>query len=563
MLKEYQIENFKAFAEPVNIPIKPITLIFGANSSGKSSIFQSLLMLKQTLQEGSDQNISLLPKGNLVDLGSFRGFIHNHDVSNSFSFKMTFPFNRINEAYDSNLYDYIIETYEKHPNVDVLEKSIGSETIGLSVTFSLDINNIIIRAINLYIGNDPKPIITYEIGGKTDLGYQYQFKGNFDHKYWRTYWKCFDEGKSEYIEKEIHEHVSMSGIMTNAAALSKKFPNLSDKKKEMVKALFEKINIDIEKMRLKQGKYSKRADEITKLEKELNKMTDFEKAVEFYGFKLEDYQLKLEGFLPTDEMEYLLWNYDFAYLSSRNPSLFALTAANLIKKLLNDVEYIAPLREYPERFYIYGGNPLESVGSSGKMVFDVLFNNPELLDKVNDEFKRFGTDYELRLSPYMKDKSETSEVFVPELFNKSTGVAASFRDVGFGFSQVLPVIVQSMLSKEKTLLIEQPELHLHPALQAELGDVFIESALGKNKNTFLIETHSEHLILRLLRRIRETTESELEEGDNPLRPEDVAVIYAKPTEKGTELIELRITEDGDFADKWPDGFFAERAKELF
>jgi predicted ATPase len=120
-----------------------------------------------------------------------------------------------------------------------------------------------------------------------------------------------------------------------------------------------------------------------------------------------------------------------------------------------------------------------------------------------------------------------------------------------------------MLSKEKTLLIEQPELHLHPALQAELGDVFIESALGKNKNTFLIETHSEHLILRLLRRIRETTESELEEGDNPLRPEDVAVIYAKPTEKGTELIELRITEDGDFADKWPDGFFAERAKELF
>ena len=96
-----------------------------------------------------------------------------------------------------------------------------------------------------------------------------------------------------------------------------------------------------------------------------------------------------------------------------------------------------------------------------------------------------------------------------------------------------------------------------------MGDVFIESALGKNKNTFLIETHSEHLILRLLRRIRETTESELAEGDNPLRPEDVAVIYAKPTEKGTELIELRITEDGDFADKWPDGFFAERAKELF
>jgi AAA15 family ATPase/GTPase len=90
MLKEYQIENFKAFAGPVNIPIKPITLIFGANSSGKSSIFQSLLMLKQTLQEGKDSNISLLPRGNIVDLGSYREFIRNHDATRSFSFKMTF-----------------------------------------------------------------------------------------------------------------------------------------------------------------------------------------------------------------------------------------------------------------------------------------------------------------------------------------------------------------------------------------------------------------------------------------------------------------------------------------
>jgi len=82
-------------------------------------------------------------------------------------------------------------------------------------------------------------------------------------------------------------------------------------------------------------------------------------------------------------------------------------------------------------------------------------------------------------------------------------------------------------------------------------------------NQFIIETHSEHLILRLLRLIRDTTNGDLKEGEKPLRPEDVAVIYAKPTEHGTELMELRISEDGDFIDKWPDGFFTERAKELF
>lgn len=535
MLKEYQIENFKAFAGPVNIPIKPITLIFGANSSGKSSIFQSLLMLKQTLQEGKDSNISLLSRGNIVDLGSFREFIHNHDVTRSFSFKMTFSTPKEISQYSG--IDWPFD--DTHPNVETLEKSIGSETIGLRVTFSLDSksHNIVVSKIDLFIGDNPTPIITYEIGEKNERGSNiYNFKGNFDHKYWHTYWKCFGEGKPEAPEKKYNDTLEDADD-----GFVKEFEKKSDKEKLVF--LYK----------------------VKKYRRGLDKLKGNELAYKTFQSFAHDV-LTLQGFLPdllnNTDLQHLVW-HTLEAEESRDVSLFALTSANLIKKLLKDVEYIAPLREYPERFYIYGGNPLESVGSSGKMVFDVLFNNPELLDKVNDEFKRFGTDYELRLSPYMKDKSETSEVFVPELFNKSTSISASFRDVGFGFSQVLPVIVQSMLSKEKTLLMEQPELHLHPALQAELGDVFIESALGKNKNTFLVETHSEHLILRLLRRIRETTEGELEEGDNPLRPEDVAVIYARPTEKGTELIELRITEDGDFADKWPDGFFAERAKELF
>ena len=113
------------------------------------------------------------------------------------------------------------------------------------------------------------------------------------------------------------------------------------------------------------------------------------------------------------------------------------------------------------------------------------------------------------------------------------------------------------------IAIEQPEIHIHPGLQAELGDLFIESALGENKNTFVLETHSEHLILRILRRIRETTDGELPKGKTPIYPHDLSVIYTKPTKKGTVLFELNVTEDGEFIEKWPDGFFAERANELF
>src|SRR5437870_9831190 len=87
MLREYQLTNFKAFAGPETIPIRPLTLIFGPNSSGKSSILQSLLLLKQTLEEANSSTL-LLPKGTLVDLGNYREFVHRHEVDNKVSFKV-------------------------------------------------------------------------------------------------------------------------------------------------------------------------------------------------------------------------------------------------------------------------------------------------------------------------------------------------------------------------------------------------------------------------------------------------------------------------------------------
>jgi hypothetical protein len=149
------------------------------------------------------------------------------------------------------------------------------------------------------------------------------------------------------------------------------------------------------------------------------------------------------------------------------------------------------------------------------------------------------------------------------LIDKRTDTPVSHRDVGIGVSQVLPVLVSAYASENKLLAIEQPEIHLHPALQAELGDVFLKSALGDSGNAFLIETHSEHLILRILRRIRETTDGELPPDAPAIRPEDVAVLYIQPKNDGVEVLHIPITLDGEFERAWPNGFFAERAEELF
>lgn len=459
MLKEYQITNFKAFAGPANLPIKPITLIFGANSSGKSCILQSLLMFKQTLQERRDPNISLLPKGNFVDLGSFREFIFDHDINRSFSFKMMLPFSSIDEGYWDSEYFYQMDTQGQHPNVKKLEESVNSGPVGLSLTFSLDSksSNIFVSKINLYLGDDPKPIATYEIEEKDDqVSNIYNFKGNFDHKYWFTYWKCFDEGNPEGIE-ESYINREITKMSTEPGWDKVDFGKWSYKdKKRLIKKIQELLQkYSKEEKSLPQKQDEKKEGKKKRKSKEgLKKVTGFEKAIEIYENVFSRITLSVEGFLPNllreIEMKYFLWNYDFAYWDSRNVSLFALTAANLIKVFLDNIEYIAPLREYPERFYTYGGHPLQYVGSSGEKVFDVLFNNSELLAKVNEGFKRFGADYELRLSRLSREGTEISESFVPELVNKSTGVAASFRDVGFGFSQVLPVIVQSTLSKKQS-----------------------------------------------------------------------------------------------------------------
>lgn len=143
------------------------------------------------------------------------------------------------------------------------------------------------------------------------------------------------------------------------------------------------------------------------------------------------------------------------------------------------------------------------------------------------------------------------------------GTRVSHRDIGIGISQVLPVLVYAQAVEESTVLMEQPELHLHPRLQTRLGDIFIDSMREKG-NQFIIETHSEHLILRLLRRIRETNQERFPESRNEFRRSDLSVIFVDPEyPAGSFVEELKVDGEGNLVDGWPGSFFDEEFHERF
>ena len=131
-------------------------------------------------------------------------------------------------------------------------------------------------------------------------------------------------------------------------------------------------------------------------------------------------------------------------------------------------------------------------------------------------------------------------------------VEVGISDVGFGISQLLPFIVQSLVSQKKIITIEQPEVHVHPKLQADIGDLLAEAIKKPKSNQFIIETHSEHLVLRLQKLVR----------TGKLKPKDISIIYVTRGKDGSDALQLRVDEEGDFIDEWPEGFFSERLIEL-
>lgn len=144
------------------------------------------------------------------------------------------------------------------------------------------------------------------------------------------------------------------------------------------------------------------------------------------------------------------------------------------------------------------------------------------------------------------------------IWDQHNDISVEPNEIGTGVSQLMPLVVAAVTQKSGLVACEQPELHLHPRVQVAIGDLLSQNTEHVN---YLIETHSEHLILRLRRRIRQNTDNELPVGLKAFSHNEVVINYLEPSKDGVQVRRIRMDEDGEFRQPWPNGFFHERLDE--
>lgn len=231
-------------------------------------------------------------------------------------------------------------------------------------------------------------------------------------------------------------------------------------------------------------------------------------------------------------------------------------ATTLLADVLSRVAYLGPMRARPERTHAIGYGRTTYVGPEGESLAEVLDARPDLVAEVNEWMDRLGLGYHVRLlAPQSRDVIVAAGDFtVVGMLDvrRDPPVLVSSRGVGYGVGQLTPVVTQCLLSRNEVIVIEQPEVHIHPRLQSAVGDLLIHT-VAELGNQVLVETHSEHLVLRLLRRVREGV----------LDPDDLAILYVEQHEDGAAFVRrLPVDADGELAGGWPGGFFAERLDEV-
>lgn len=219
-------------------------------------------------------------------------------------------------------------------------------------------------------------------------------------------------------------------------------------------------------------------------------------------------------------------------------------AVEELRDVFYSLTYIGPLRERLRRYYEISGEMPRAVGTQGEHMANLIRLRYRNNKKLNTWIKRFGFGNKITV----KDSSDVFSLFFK---NEDATNEINIADAGFGASQVLPLIVQALAARKRELIIaEQPEIHLNPRLQSELADLFVD--LANEEKRIIVETHSEHMLLRLRRLI---AEGEIDHNN-------VAIYFVEKQKDIATIRPISVEKNGHISpDEWPKGFFADSLRE--
>ncbi len=440
MLQQLRVENFKSW-RTFDVDFRPITLLYGANSSGKSSILQFLLMLKQTKDSNDNQAIVDL-SGSYVELGSYRDAVYAHEENRSIKWSLEW-----------SLTDSLSVPDPARPNTELAR----DDKIQVDVELNMRSKQVNITSLS------------YEFGGSSFYIYKKQ-------------------GRSKYQLDSLG-------------------------------------NDDFRFIR------------------SLGRAWDLPPPTRGYSF-------------PDQAQTYF-----------KNAQFLRLFETNYVEQI-DKIFYLGPLRENPRRQYTWSGSNPSDVGPKGERAIEAI-----LAARARDESRNVKRKSRLKTfqeivawwlkelglihSFEVREVSEGSNLYRVFVRKSAKSPEALITDVGFGVSQILPVIALLYYAPVgSTVLIEQPEIHLHPAVQAGLADLFI-SVAHTRKIQLVVESHSEHLLTRLMRRVAEC--------DTPygeIQPSDLAVYFCQNRQGTSSLEKLRVNLYGAI-DNWPKDFFGDQMGEVF
>lgn len=444
MLTHLHIKNFKAWKDTGPIRLAPLTVLFGANSAGKSSLGHLLLALQQTARSTDRKRaLHLGDTSSLIDLGTFTDCLHGHDLKQSLAFELGWTLPRAMDVRDP------------------------------------------LQANSRYQGDHMRLNVT------------------------------LSANKAQQPEVQALRYALASGDN-------------------------EVLDVALER------------DDKRKLN-----LTS-----EHYGFKMADGRR-----WPLEEPEKFYRLSDTSMARYKNAGFLA-DFALATESMLEHISYLGPLRSHPQRIYQWSGDTPASVGQMGEYAVAAILAAQGEGRRLNRQVGGHTKGFAEFTAAWLKDLGVISDFSVRpvaegrkeyEVLVKTHAKAPEVKitDVGFGISQVLPALVQAFYCPpHSTVWMEQPEIHLHPQVQAELADVFISATQaregGKARDVQLIvESHSEHFLNRLQRRVAE----------GQVKPEDVAVYFCRRAGSVTELEPLRLNMFGEI-ENWPENFFGDEMADI-